>query len=90
MGLRAEPIKPKVCNFFFIYKFLIFFSIFALQPVESMPEKDVSKSQASSSKPPEIIEPSSDEVEKIKEESQSWKQKYQAKSVSEIKSFVLH
>ena len=47
-----------------------------------MPEKDVSKSQASSSKPPEIIEPSSDEVEKIKEESQSWKQKYQAKSVS--------
>lgn len=55
-----------------------------------MPEKDVSKSQASSSKPPEIIEPSSDEVEKIKEESQSWKQKYQAKSVSEIKSFVLH
>ena len=40
------------------------------------------KSQASSSKPPENVEKSLGEIEKIKEESQSWKQKYQAKSVS--------
>ena len=58
--------------------------------MESRPENQVIKSQASSSKPAENVQKSSDEIEKIKEESQSWKQKYQAKSVSEIKSFVLH
>ena len=50
--------------------------------VESRPENQVIKSQASSSKPPENVEKSLGEIEKIKEESQSWKQKYQAKSVS--------
>lgn len=54
-----------------------------MQPVvESRPENQVIKSQASSSKPPENVEKSLGEIEKIKEESQSWKQKYQAKSVS--------
>ena len=62
----------------------MFFRI-ALQPPESRPEDNVKKiqaSQASSSKSHETV--AADELEKVKEESQSWKQKYQAKSVRSI------
>lgn len=69
---------------FSAHKFFMFFRI-TLQPPESRPEDNVKKiqaSQASSSKSHETV--AADELEKVKEESQSWKQKYQAKSVRSI------